>query len=159
MHRCSLCNCDLIAPDTNYLIEKAFANGETIFEHALCLDCHAVTVSQMSADSMQRIRTYFSEHVDMEKRHASALEQFGNDHQKWIAHCLIKGYPLQECGEYQLYGFCSGDQLTFNGSPYILSGEAVDEITDLLSSETAEALADISDRLFGLDVPKNLLML
>ncbi len=156
--RCGLCDCNLLEADTPYVIEKAFNNGETIFEHALCLDCHAASVSQMSAESMQRIRAYFSERVDAEKRQLDGLEQFGNDHKRWLAHCMVKGYPASECGEYQVYGFCSRENLIFDVAPYLLSGEVIEEIMELLSSETVDALAEISDRLFGLDAPKDLLV-
>jgi hypothetical protein len=159
IRRCGLCDCDLMEPGTNYLIEKAFRNGETIFEHALCMDCHTESVAQMSAESMQRIHSYFSEHVDMEKRYAQALEDYRTDHEKWISHCLVKRYPAQECGEHQLYGFCIDKNLIFNGTPYILSGEVIDEILELLSSETIDALGELSDRLFRLDAPKNLLLM
>jgi len=158
LNRCGLCNRDLMEPGTPYLIEKAFKNSETIFEHALCLECHAVTINDMSSESMEQLRRYFSERVDMEKRQAHHLEQFGTDHEKWTAHCMIKGYPVRECGEYQLYGLCIDNNLIFNGAPYILSGEVVDEILERLSSETVEALGNLSDRLFGLDAPKDLLL-
>jgi hypothetical protein len=143
-----------MAEGTNYLIEKAFKNGETIFEHALCLDCHAQCIGELSTESLQRIHHFFQERVDVETRRFQALEKFGMDHQQWIGHCMLKGYPLRECDEYQLYAFCIDRDLVFNGAPYMVCGEAIDEIIDLLSSETLGALGDLADRLFGIGAPR-----
>ncbi len=159
IEKCGLCGCNLLNPDLHYVIEKAFKERETIFEHALCIDCHAVSISQMSIESMEHIRSYFSERVDTEKRQFEGAEQFSNDHEQWMAHCMVKGYPASECGEYQIYGFCNGGNLIFDVAPYLLSGEVIEEIMDQLSSETIDALSEISDRLFGLDAPKDLLLI
>lgn len=159
IERCGLCNCSLLEAETPYVIEKAFNNGETIFEHALCMDCHAESVSQMSAESMERIRSYFSDRVDSGKRQLNGAEQFGSNHAQWLSHCMVKGYPASECGEYQVYGFCIGQTLVFDVPPYLLSGEVIEEIMDQLSSETIGALAELSDQLFGLDAPKDLLLI
>jgi len=156
--RCKLCGCDLMAEGTSYLIEKAFRNGETIFEHALCLECHMECVKELSQESLRRIRAYFDELGDMEHYRAQSLDRFGTDPEKWIAHCMVKGYPIRECEEYQLYGFCVDRDLLFNGAPYALCGEAIDEIMDLLSAETRGALDALSDRIFGIDAPKDLLV-
>jgi hypothetical protein len=97
--------------------------------------------------------------VDVEHRRSRCLEEFGTDPQQWIGHCMIKGYPLRECDEYQLYAFCIDEDLVFSGAPYMICGEAVEEIMNLLSSQTLGALAELSDRLFGIDAPKDLLLL
>lgn len=54
MEHCSLCGCDLMVPDTNYLIEKAFKNRETVFEHALCLKCYTDAHESLSAARLMR---------------------------------------------------------------------------------------------------------
>jgi len=158
IERCSLCNRDLTAAGTNYLIEKAFREGETMFEHALCLHCHVECVGELSAESLERIQAYFAEHADLENRPTRLLEQHGTDPARWLGHCMVKGFPIDECSEYQIYGFCIGRNLLFNGAPYLLSGEAIDDILELLSGQTLGALGDISDRLFGIDAPKELLV-
>ncbi|VGO17497.1 hypothetical protein PDESU_06093 [Pontiella desulfatans] len=155
---CSLCHRELMEPGTNYVIEKAFQDGETLFEHAICLQCHFQCLENLSEESTRRIRSYFAENVDLEHRPAQLLEKFGTRHERWLGHCMVKGYPPEECGEYQIYGFCIDQDLIFNGAPYMISGEAVDEILGLLSSETLGALGDISDRLFGIGSPKDLLV-
>jgi len=158
IQHCSLCNRDLMEPGTNYLIEKAFRNGETMFEHALCINCHQQCQNELSIKSRERINHYFSERIDLKNRPVQCLEKFGIHSDQWIGHCMVKGYPMQECGEYQIYGFCIDKDLILNGAPYMLSGEVIDEIIDLLSSKTLDAIGDISERLFGIDSPKDLLL-
>lgn len=158
MKRCKLCDCDLMAEGTNYLIEKAFKNGETIFEHALCSECHGKCAAELSLDSRARIATYFEENSDIKGRFTEGMERFGTDPDQWIGHCMVKGYPLHDCGEYQLYGFCIDNDLVFTGAPYMLCGEAIDEILDLLSPETRGAIGEMTDRLFDIDLPKDLLI-
>lgn len=158
MKACRLCGRDLMMEGTNYLIEKAFKNGETIFEHALCLDCYTKCHEEMSDDSKIRIRDYFAERVDMNARHSTLFEKHGTKHNRWISHCMVKGYPVEECGEYQLYGFCIDKDLVFSGAPYVLSGEVIEEILDLLSSETLGVMSELSAKLFGVDAPKDLLV-
>ena len=158
LNRCKLCGCDLMTKGTNYLIEKAFRGGETIFEHALCIDCHMTCASELSIESRTRIEHYFQEHADFKTRLTHGLEQLGTDPEKWIGHCVVKGYPLRECDEYQLYGFCIDQDLVFTGAPYMLCGEAIEEIMDLLSPETLGAINELTDRLFGIDLPKDVLI-
>jgi hypothetical protein len=156
--RCGLCNCDLMEPGTGYIIEKAFKDKETLFEHALCIPCHFQCLEEISEESTARICAYFAENPDLATRPVQYLEKFGTDHRRWIDRCMMKGYPAVECAEYQLYGFCVDKSLRLNGAPYILSGEAVDEIVALLSSETLKVLGDLSEQLFGIGSPKDLLV-
>ncbi|VGO22770.1 hypothetical protein [Pontiella sulfatireligans] len=159
MGHCSVCGCDLMEGCLDYQIEKAFKDGETIFEAAVCTRCQFEVFSELSEKSREQITRYFTRRISMHERTSECLERFGTDHRKWIAHCLIKGYPLEECGEYQLYGYCSGGELVFNGAPHILSGEVIEEITDLLSAASLGVLGKLSDRLFGIDAPKDLLII
>ena len=157
MCNCRLCDAELVESGQAYLIEKAFKNGETIFEHAICIPCYTRCQEELSIESRARIAAYFAEHADLEGRQQSMLDQLGTNHEKWLAHCIVKGYPIQECEEYQIYGFCAGGSLLFGGAPYMVSGEAIDEILDLLSNETLGVLEELSHQLFGIDAPKGLL--
>lgn len=158
IEKCRLCETDLMKPGTNYLIEKAFKKGETIFEHALCLDCYTESHNAMSSESRERIAEYFAAHTDMNARHEQFMEKYGTRHDPWISHCLVKGYPVDEVDEYQLYGFCIDKDLIFSGAPYILCGDVIEEIIELLSPETRGVMADLSQKLFGVDAPQDLLV-
>ena len=155
---CKLCGCDLLKPGTNYLIEKAFKNGETIFEHALCLSCYTQCHESMSEDSRIRIRDYFSARIDMDARQEKNMASYGTKYEKWISHCMVKGFPIREVDEYQLYGFCIDEDLIFSGAPYVICGDVIEEILELLSAETLGVMSDLSQKLFGIDAPRDLLV-
>lgn len=155
---CRLCECDLMKPGTNYLIEKAFKKGEIIFEHALCLDCYTECNNAMSTDSRERISAYFAESTDMNERQDRLMDKHGTNVDPWISHCMVKGFPIQEVDEYQLYGFCIDKDLVFSGAPYVLCGDVIEEIIDLLSPETLGVMRDLSNKLFGVDAPHDLLV-
>jgi hypothetical protein len=159
MDRCRMCDCDLMENSTDYLIEKAFCNGETLFEVALCLDCHTKCAAELSKESTENIQRYFETRINIEDRFFNNSKKFGTQHEHWISHCMIKGYPIEECTEHQIYGYCSGSDLLFSGAPYMLSGESIEEIVDQLSSKTLDALGALSDQLLGLDMPQNIILL
>lgn len=158
MENCKICNQDLMETGTNYMIEKAFKKGETIFEHALCLKCYTEYHEAMSEESRLKIRTYFDERANIDERHKNFMEWHGTKHEKWISHCMIKGFPIREVDEYQLYGFCIDKDLVFCGAPYVLCGNVIEEIMELLSPETLGVMAELSQKLFGIDAPHDLLV-
>lgn len=159
MKRCYLCGCDLWEDGCNYLIEKAFKADEVIFEYALCSECRDKLNGELSDQSLKLIGNYFDEHFDIEERRRSMLEQFGTDYWKWVDRCLVKDKPRSECEEFQLYGWCIDTDLVFTGMPYMLSSECIEDIMDLLSNETIGAINDFSDKIFGVGMPSDLLII
>lgn len=157
--QCSLCDCNLLEEGTNYMIEKAVNNGETIFEYAMCFKCHAKLSSEFSEISKTRVRRYFEERVNLERRLDDLSVRYGDKYNKWVSRCMVTDKPRTECKEYQLYGYFVDQNLVFNGMPYLLCSEVIEELLTLLSSETLGTLNDFSDRLFGIDMPQSLLAL
>ncbi|EDY80581.1 hypothetical protein VDG1235_195 [Verrucomicrobiia bacterium DG1235] len=156
---CSLCNADLFKEGTNYLIEKAFRKKETIFEYAMCLDCYSGLQQSLSKKSRELIENYFEEHIDTNTRASTLLDKHGRRSRSWLGHCMIKGTPRWKCEEHQIYGLFIDKDIVFNGLPYMLSGAAIDDILQLLSPETIGSLNDLSDKLFGIDLPQSILVL
>jgi hypothetical protein len=155
---CSLCNLNLRESGTPYLIEKAFNKTEVIFEYALCWECREKVMHELSQKSLARIGNYFEEHVDQEKRLKTLMNKQPNDPEDWIAHCLVKGTPLADMEEYQIGGQFVGGRMVLNDFPFALGGAAIDEIVELLSNETLGIMNDLSDKLFGIDLPNRLVI-
>ena len=86
------------------------------------------------------------------------LLESSDDIDPWLDRCLIKGTSVDSLEEYQIYGFCIDRDLVFNGAPYVLSGEVIEDILKLLSPETRGVIDDYSERLFGLDMPQGFVM-
>lgn len=154
---CSLCDYDLFENGTNYLIEKAFKKKETIFEYAACYDCYLNLHNSLSKKSRKLIANYFDERIDLEKRGQEMLEKHGRRSRSWLSRCLIKGTEKSRCEEHQIYGWFIDKDIVYNGMPYMLSSEVIEEIMQLLSPETLCELNTLTDKLFGIDFPQGIL--
>lgn len=152
---CSLCSRPLLLGDIPYIIEKAYRKKETIFEYAMCLECYEKFHDSLSLKSRKLIENYFEEYVDLDQRYDSLIANKGRKTRSWLAHCLIKGTPRWQCEEYQICGLFDGEDIVFNGLPYLISGAAVDDLIQLLSPETLGAMNEMSDRIFGIDQPQS----
>jgi len=82
---CLVCERPLLEPETEYLIEKAYRRypefevQETIFEYALCIDCHEDVVDSFSESSQEQCEAYFSDSVDLERRAMRLLQKNEDD--------------------------------------------------------------------------------
>lgn len=157
--KCTLCSKDLLADGTQYLIEKAYQKKETIFEYAMCMDCYWEVRESLSLKSRTLIENYFDEHLDLDQRAETLLATKGRRTRSWLGHCMIKDTPRWKCEEYQICGFFHGKEIVFNGFPYMLSGEVIEDLIQLLSPETLGSLNDLTDKLFGIDLPKGFLLI
>lgn len=156
--RCSMCDRYLLDYDTNYVIEKAFRSykgfdaRETVFEYALCYDCRDTLIAEFSKESMERIRDYFSRRVDVDERRRRLINEApdGVTLEPWVSNCLISGEPTAEMEEFQVFCECDGPFMLYGYSPYVLGGNVMDEVADLLSAKTLDELNGFADDVLGL---------
>jgi hypothetical protein len=152
---CIRCEKNLLMPGTHYLIEKAirayseFETTDTVYEYAVCVSCYIEMRKELSQKSMQNLDTYFKDQADLIRRRDELLKEGSGYFDEWISECIIKHTPLSECSEYQLVCECTGDQLILSQMPYMVSGEAMDEMMDLLSDQTLDFLNGFRDRFLG----------
>jgi hypothetical protein len=125
----------------------------------MCFDCLEKTRNSFSKDSRERLDRYFGERVDFEKRLSELMEKCGMSTGRWLSRCLVKGTPKAKCSEYQIYGMFIDRDIVFTGFPYMLSGEVLDEVLDLLSAETSGVLDDLTSKLLGIDMPSGLVFI
>ena len=153
---CLGCDLYLLDDETRYFIEKArrrypgFAFEDTVFEYAMCIDCLAKLHNVMSEDSLQRVQAYFAQRVDLETRSYALLQQEPCALEPWISSCIVKGTDVKDMTEYQIYGLFEGNRLVFNLLPYAIGGEAIDEVSELLSNKTLGEIDGFMDEYFGL---------
>lgn len=146
MTSCISCECDLIGTNIPYLIEKALKpyNGyqsySTVFEYAICMSCAEAMKNTISSLSKQKINQYFVENIDFEERRRVLFESESTDYQTRLNHCMLKGMDAKELGELQIYAQCVGDKMVIGEFPYMVSGIALDEVVNLLSSQTLDDL-------------------
>ena len=154
--KCIDCKKDLLEGTQEYIIEKAFKKyigyqaDDTIFEYALCLDCAEKLFLSFSEASRKAIENYFKDHSNIESR---LIEMAANEDFDVNAHlnkCLIKGLPVEEMQEYQMVCYCRGSNISMIRPPYLISGEAADEVMQLLSNSTIDVLGGFTDEFLGL---------
>ena len=154
--RCISCDIRLLENNTEYLIEKAvrrypgFDTQDVIFEYAMCLNCAGRMRQELSASSLRNIENFFEQRVDLYGRRQEMLYEYGLNHQAWLDRCLVTGRSKSELQEYQIYGHCQGDRFLFSYMPYLISHEAMEMMSDLLSEKTRGEIDRFVDDNFGL---------
>jgi len=154
--RCVTCNTYLLAPGTQYMIEKAVIRypeagiTDVAFEYAMCLPCAEEMRQSLSEESLVRLENHFREHADLAGRQRLMEQPTTTEAKDWIANCLLTHSPIAEATEYQLIAHCNGPHLLLGVAPYMISGKAADELSGLLSAKTKEILDDFIDDYFGL---------
>ena len=152
-------NCDSLLLNSEYVIEKAirsykeFSSTDTIFEYAICMNCHEEFISAYSPSSLSKIQNYFLENADFDHRRTQLREKLKDGHfniDEWISHCLIKGTHMSDMTEYQIGCQCVGTKMVVLNMPFMIGHEAMDEISQLLSDKTRGEMDRFIDEFFGL---------
>jgi hypothetical protein len=136
---CTVCGKALLEDGVSYFIEKAYSRGEVIFEYAMCDECRSGMGEELSFESMMNIAAYFMEHGDLIERRERLMEAFDNSIKEWIEECIFTGRKRAECDSYQICAECEGSNLVVSFMPFMVSGEATEELQNLLSKETKES--------------------
>lgn len=152
--RCIDCDKYLLDESTEYFIEKAIKNydgfsaTDVIFEYAICLSCAERMRDAMSKESFKNLQEFFMQNIDFNKR-MRLMQLHPHEPEKWMSECMITDKSKSDLREYQIYAHCKGENLVMSQMPYIVSGEALEAVSELLSDETLDELDDFSKRHFG----------
>jgi hypothetical protein len=151
---CFQCDRELLNSGVSYIIEKAFKQllphqtKSTIFEYAMCLNCYEKIRHSFSAKSIENMQLFFGQRIDFEKRSESIAgkkDHFNVDH--WISNCLVSDSPISELKEFQIACHCIGKNIIYDQFPYMISGEVMDEVIELISNQTQGEMDGFKDRL------------
>ncbi len=136
-----------------YIIEKAFTNypgvktRDLVWEFAICTDCMKTQMNEYSEESERKMTEYFQQNMDF--THQNELRTNHRfDANKWISKCIIKGTPIEDCAQFQISAQCVGNLMLFDRTPFMISGEAMDEIIQLMSNETLGFFNDFRGKYF-----------
>lgn len=147
---CKMCDKELVEGEQDYLIEKAyrkFPDGhgeELLFEMAICMECALEMRKKLSSESLKNVNQYFMSKAG--KRQDELRELSPDD---LLQTCLLSGQNLEDMEEYQIYAHCRGGEISKMGGFYLLSGQILEEIQDLLSKETRDELNRFADDNLG----------
>ena len=137
-----------------YVIEKAYRRypkfdlADTVFEYAMCFDCMLQLHSQMSEMSLRRIEAYFENTTQFKK--LTNTDEASVEVATRLSRCMIKGTHVDDLSEYQIIGLFQYNLMLTGPFPYMIGGEAMDEIAALLSNKTLGEMDDFMDKHFGL---------
>lgn len=151
---CIECDKYLLHDDVDYFIEKAvkkydgFTAHDVIFEYAICIECAEKMRKSMSKESLEKLESYFLQNINAFKR-LDLIESDSEETSEWFDECLVSGKRRYDINEYQLFAQCRGGQMVLGQMPYMISGEILENISELLSKETKDELDDFSRRHFG----------
>ncbi len=152
---CILCDRYLLEKGTLYVIEKAirryekFDTTDTIFEYAMCLDCYAEMWKSFSDSSKVKMQDYFDRNIDLDSQRKKLLEKESLKVDDLLSRCFINGTSVKEVSQYQICCQCDGSEILFGSLPLMISGEAADEIANLLSNQTLGEIGGFMDEFFS----------
>lgn len=152
--RCIDCDAYLLDGHVDYFIEKAvkkyigFEASDVIFEYAICMPCAMQLHEKMSTESRQNLEMFMMQNMRHDSR-SKLLEDHPDEPEIWLSECLVTGLKQNDILEYQIFAHCRGDKLLTPAMPYMISGEALDRMSELLSDKTLDEMDGFIGKHFG----------
>jgi len=149
---CLICGTNLLSSNRHYVIEKIFRGREVIIELAMCLNCQQDCGDEgMSEESAALLKKFLRERMDFQRRiHLMSAVNDQDSIDAWIERCLLSDQPAQMFREYQIVALCRGPWIQRDFYPALISGPALEELSNLLSDKTRDWLSDFIDSNFGM---------
>ena len=152
---CQMCGKFLLTEGTTYVVEKAIKNykdydvNSTIFEFAVCIDCHTKVQQGMSDESLANLHRYY-QHIMTEKGNQQIVIDVRNFNlDDWLSKCFFKGDEIKEMNEYQLVAQFNGNKMLMNMPPMIIGEKAMEEMAELLSDKTVDEMNGFREKFLG----------
>lgn len=157
---CLVCECNLQEETRPYSIERAIRHypemelKSVVFEYALCGGCMSTLEKELSDSTKAAIAKYFGEKFNY---HSRPSWQPSEDEEtpapfnisEWTDICSIKSLPKEELYEYTLCARCIGDRIIPEVAPYMISGQAQDDLIELFSNESLGFMDGFTDKYFS----------
>lgn len=154
-HHCVMCGKDLMASGEEYMIEKVFKTYQghdfvsTVFEFAICLDCHQKMQESMSEESLANIQRYYEEVIQKKGGSTVMIDLRTFDINQWLSKCFFTDEPVSQMEEYQVVGVFKGDKLLLNQIPMVMGGHIMEEMSELLSEKTRDEMNGFREKYLG----------
>ncbi len=152
---CLVCGKYLLDGETSYVIEKAMKNydgyefSSTIYEYAICGNCHQELQKGMSEESVSNMQTYYQQLVASTGKQALMIDLRTFDVDKWLSKCFFTEKPVVEMKEYQLIGQFKGNKLLLNTPPMVIGEDVIDDMAGLLSDKTIDEMNGFKEQYLG----------
>ena len=152
---CNICDKSLLENDEPYVIEKAMRNYEghdfssTIYEFAICHDCHSNMQKSMSAESLQSLQNYYTSVMVSKGNQPIMIDMNNFDMDTWLSKCFFMGEEINGMKEYQVVGQFKGSKMIMNTPPIIIGEGAMKQMAELLSEKTTDEMNGFRDKFLG----------
>lgn len=154
---CQVCGKYLLDDGTSYVIEKALKNYEgynfysTIFEYAICTDCHTTLQSSMSKESINKLQQYYMQIMMKKGSQPIVIDMNSFELNNWLSKCFFTDDPVSEMKEYQVVAQFSGSKMLMNTPPIIVGEAAMEAMSGLLSDQTIDEMNGFKKQFFDPD--------
>ncbi len=68
----------------------------------------------------------------------------------WLQNCIVKNKSIDEVDEFLIVANCQKDRLFFDSTPFMICGEAMDEMANLLSEQSLDIINNRTRDIVGL---------
>jgi hypothetical protein len=133
--------------EDGYLIQKAYANGETIMEMAICSDCHGKLQQSYSKESRDRIWNFYLDHGDFPGRLKKFFHLPVGDPDLWVNSCMTCGATRESLPEYVVAAHVFEGDLVYGETPLMICFNCMNKIVEMLSEESRETYDRWMDRV------------
>lgn len=149
---CISCGTNLLAANHHYVIEKVFRGTEVIVEMAMCLSCRSGEAEDgMSEKSAATLQDFLQEKINFQSRiDMMSTVNDSNSIDPWLERCVLSDQPGSMFREYQVVALCRGNRIQRDFYPALISGAAIEQLSDLLSEETRDWMDDFIGDNFGM---------
>ena len=144
---CYDCGKPADACEDGYLIQKAYANGETIMEMAICCDCHQKLQTSYSKESKDKIWNFYLDHGDFPGRLKKFFPLPVGNPDLWINHCMTCGATRRSVPEYIVAAHVFEGDLVYGETPLMICFNCMNKIVKLLSEESRDVYDRWMDRV------------
>lgn len=152
---CLVCNKYLLVRGTSYVIEKALKTYKgydfysTVYEFAICSDCHLKMQELMSEESKLNLQKYYSETIHRKMKEPIFINPNDFNLEEWLSKCFFTGNTIKEMKEYQVVAQFNGDKMVLNMPPMVIGEAALNEMSVLLSEKTIDEMNGFRDKFLG----------
>ena len=149
---CLKCGASLLTTNRRYIIKKVFRSNEVIIEMAICLQCGEGEASDgMSENSARSLKQFIEHRIDFQRRielmsHVNETESL----KPWFERCLFSDKPSGMFTEFEIVALCRGPRVQRDFYPALISAEATEELSAVLSPETRDWMDDFVGDNFGM---------
>ena len=126
-----------------YIINKSYANGECVFEMAMCIDCREKMNAQLSEKSRVAMFDFMHDNADMEQREQELGKGSATD--DYLAKCVTCGTKTDSLSSYSIGAIFAGDEIIKGAFPMLMCSGCEEKLAENISDETR----DVWDRFIS----------